>query len=60
VVVTANGGTTLRGAFGLNGPVAAGLYEYLLFRGGVTPGNEYDFFLRNRAAITARVFENIP
>ncbi|MET8524061.1 autotransporter outer membrane beta-barrel domain-containing protein, partial [Nocardioides sp. NPDC004968] len=49
VVVTTNGGTTVPGAFGLSGPVASGPYDYLLFRGGVTPGNENDFFLRNVA-----------
>ena len=49
VVVTTNGGTTAPGAFGLSGPVAAGPYEYFLFRGGVTPGNENDLFLRNVA-----------
>ena len=40
VVQAINGGTTAPAAFGLSGPVAAGPYEYLLFRGGVTPGNE--------------------
>ena len=49
VVVTTNGGTTAPGAFGLSGPVGAGPYEYFLFRGGVTPGNENDLFLRNVA-----------
>ena len=49
VVVTTNGGTTAPGAFGLSGPVVAGPYEYFLFRGGVTPGNENDWFLRNVA-----------
>ena len=49
VVVATNGGTTASGAFGLSGPVVAGPYEYFLFRGGVTPGNENDWFLRNVA-----------
>ena len=49
VVVATNGGTTAPGAFGLSGPVVAGPYEYFLFRGGVTPGNENDWFLRNVA-----------
>ena len=49
VVVATSGGTTAPGAFGLSGPVVAGPYEYFLFRGGVTPGNENDWFLRNVA-----------
>ena len=49
VVQAINGGTTAPAAFGLSGPVAAGPYEYLLFRGGVTPGNDDDWFLRNVA-----------
>ena len=49
VVAATNGGTTAPGAFGLSGPVVAGPYEYFLFRGGVTPGNENDLFLRNVA-----------
>ena len=49
VVVATNGGTTASGAFGLSGPVVAGPYEYFLFRGGITPGNENDWFLRNVA-----------
>ena len=49
VVVATNGGTTAPGAFGLSGAVVAAPYEYFLFRGGVTPGNENDWFLRNVA-----------
>ena len=49
VVVATSGGTTAPGAFGLSGPVVAGPYEYFLFRGGVTSGNENDWFLRNVA-----------
>ena len=47
VVVAINGGTTAAGAFGLNNVVAAGPYEYLLFRGGVTPGTENNWYLRD-------------
>ena len=43
------GGTTPSGPFGLSGHVAAGPYEYLLFRGGVTPGKENNWYLRNTA-----------
>ncbi|MGO4677596.1 autotransporter outer membrane beta-barrel domain-containing protein [Bosea sp. 2YAB26] len=48
VVSAVNGGTTDPGAFALGGVVAAGAYEYLLFQGGVTPGTENDWFLRNQ------------
>lgn len=47
VVEAVNSGTTNPGAFKLGNIVAAGPYEYLLFRGGVTPGHENDWFLRN-------------
>ncbi|MDQ8732454.1 autotransporter outer membrane beta-barrel domain-containing protein [Bradyrhizobium sp. LHD-71] len=47
VVVTANGGTTVPGAFALGNVVAAGPFEYLLFRGGATAGSENDWFLRS-------------
>ncbi|UVE17463.1 autotransporter outer membrane beta-barrel domain-containing protein [Pseudomonas sp. LS44] len=49
-VVDADGGaTTTPGAFQLGGPVAAGLFEYQLFRGGKAAGNEEDWFLRTEA-----------
>lgn len=47
VVQTANGGATSPGAFSLAGGVAAGPYEYFLQRGGISPGTENDWFLRN-------------
>jgi autotransporter family porin len=47
VVDAINGGTTAADAFSLGNIVAAGPFEYLLFRGGVTPGTENDWFLRN-------------
>ena len=49
LVETVNGGTTPAGTFGLAGAVAVGPYEYFLFRGGVTPGNENNWYLRNVA-----------
>ena len=55
VVRSVNGGTTAPTAFGLNVPVTAGPYEYLLFRGGVSPGNENDWYLRNIAGPTPPV-----
>ncbi|RWC68301.1 MAG: hypothetical protein EOS30_25805, partial [Mesorhizobium sp.] len=49
VVDATNGATTTAGAFALGGPVAAGVFEYNLFRGGVTPSaaTDNDWFLRN-------------
>ena len=49
VVAATNGATTTTGAFSLGGPVGAGIFEYLLFRGGVTPSPETDndWFLRS-------------
>ena len=45
IVDAVNGGTTAPAAF--TGFGAAGPYEYLLFRGGSTPGSENDWFLRS-------------
>ena len=47
VVEAMNGGTTQNGAFGLSGIVAAGPYEYLLYRGGYSAGTQNNFYLRN-------------
>ncbi|MEO3998019.1 autotransporter domain-containing protein [Mesorhizobium sp. CAU 1732] len=47
VVEATAGATTQAGAFSLNGPVAAGAYEYLLFRGGVSAGEEENWYLRS-------------
>ncbi|WP_439500056.1 autotransporter outer membrane beta-barrel domain-containing protein [Bosea sp. (in: a-proteobacteria)] len=47
VVDAINGGTTVASAFSLAGPVAAGAYEYVLFRGGATPGSVDNWYLRN-------------
>lgn len=47
VVGTAGGATTAAGAFALPAPIAAGIYEYQLFRGGVTAGTANDWFLRS-------------
>jgi len=47
VVQATNGATTQAGAFMLAGPVAAGPFEYLLFKGGVTPGSQHGWFLRS-------------
>ncbi len=45
VVDAINGGTTASGAFSLSGRVAAGAYEYSLFRGGSS--DSQDYFLRS-------------
>lgn len=47
LVETTNGGATQAGAFALSERVAAGAYEYLLFRGGVTTGSEQNWYLRS-------------
>jgi outer membrane autotransporter protein len=47
VVEATNGGTTVPGAFSLSGRVAAGAFEYQLYRGGVTAGSEENWYLRN-------------
>ncbi|WP_315831791.1 autotransporter outer membrane beta-barrel domain-containing protein [Bradyrhizobium prioriisuperbiae] len=47
VVQATNGATTAAGAFSLSGPVAAGAYEYFLFKGGVTPGSAENWYLRS-------------
>jgi outer membrane autotransporter protein len=47
VVEAANGASTRNGAFGLSGVVAAGPYEYLLYRGGYSAGTANNFYLRN-------------
>ena len=47
VVETANGGTTASGAFALNSRVAAGAYEYYLFKGGVSSGTQNNWYLRS-------------
>ena len=50
VVEAANGGTTARGAFALSGPVAAGAFEYFLFKGGVSAGTDENWYLRSTLA----------
>lgn len=44
VIDAASGALTTTDAFSLAGPVAAGMFEYLLFRGGVTPGTEQSWW----------------
>lgn len=47
VVDVVNGGTTATGAFALSGRAVAGPYEYRLFRGGSTPGEAENWYLRS-------------
>ena len=48
VVQAINGATTQPGAFTLaGGSVSAGPFEYVLFKGGVTPGTENNWYLRS-------------
>ncbi|OCP00229.1 autotransporter outer membrane beta-barrel domain-containing protein [Ensifer sp. LC13] len=51
VVELANGATSAASAFALNGRVAAGAHEYLLYRGGVTAGSEQNFYLRSTLVV---------
>ena len=48
VVQATNGATTQSGAFSLaGGSVSAGPFDYFLFKGGVTPGTENNWYLRS-------------
>ncbi len=47
VVEAAGGAVTTPGAFSLNGPVAAGAFEYFLFKGGVTTDTGENWYLRS-------------
>jgi outer membrane autotransporter protein len=48
VVQATNGGSTAVNAFVLDRAVAAGAYEYFLFRGGVAAGEEQNWYLRSQ------------
>ncbi|WP_425960457.1 autotransporter outer membrane beta-barrel domain-containing protein [Rhizobium nepotum] len=47
VVEAMNGAATAGGAFALNSRVAAGAYEYYLFKGGVSAGTQDNWYLRS-------------
>jgi type V secretory pathway adhesin AidA len=47
VVQAINGGSTTGGAFALTAPVAAGAFEYFLFKGGVSAGTAENWYLRS-------------
>jgi fibronectin-binding autotransporter adhesin len=50
LVQAINGATTLPTAFSLARPVSAGAFDYFLLRGGVSPGSQDSWFLRNSVA----------
>lgn len=47
LVDTTNGATTSTSAFSIPAPLTAGVFEYRLFRGGLTSGSEEMWFLRS-------------
>lgn len=47
VVQAINGASTAANAFALYSPVAAGAYEYFLFKGGVSAGSSENWYLRS-------------
>ncbi|MFF7709160.1 autotransporter outer membrane beta-barrel domain-containing protein [Pseudomonas sp. NPDC007930] len=47
VVQAVNGASSSPGAFTLGAPLAAGAYQYHLFRGGVSAGSENNWYLRS-------------
>lgn len=47
VVQSMNGATSTASAFALSAPVAAGAFEYYLFKGGVGAGTEENWYLRS-------------
>ncbi|MGX8010686.1 autotransporter family protein [Mesorhizobium sp. ORM8.1] len=47
VVQATNGATSSASAFALDAPVAAGAFEYYLFKGGVSAGSEENWYLRS-------------
>ena len=47
VVEAINGGSTSADAFALYNPVAAGAFEYFLFKGGVSAGSGENWYLRS-------------
>ncbi|MFU5483904.1 autotransporter outer membrane beta-barrel domain-containing protein [Pseudomonas aeruginosa] len=58
VVQAINGAVSSSNAFALDGPVAAGAYEYYLFKGGVTAGTESNWYLRS--SVVAVVPPTVP
>ncbi|MER2177841.1 MAG: autotransporter domain-containing protein, partial [Stenotrophomonas maltophilia] len=53
VVQATNGASTAANAFALYSPVAAGAYEYYLFKGGVSGGSSENWYLRSTVTASA-------
>ncbi|KAB7630942.1 autotransporter domain-containing protein [Stenotrophomonas rhizophila] len=53
VVQATNGASTAANAFALYSPVAAGAYEYYLFKGGVSGGSAENWYLRSTVTASA-------
>lgn len=53
VVQAINGATTAANAFALYNPVAAGAYEYFLFKGGASAGSGENWYLRSTLTASA-------
>lgn len=51
VVEAVNGATSTGNAFALTVPVAAGAFEYFLFKGGVSAGTAENWYLRSALAV---------
>jgi outer membrane autotransporter protein len=47
VIQAINGATSSASAFALDAPVAAGAFEYYLFKGGVSAGSDENWYLRS-------------
>ena len=60
VVQALNGATTSAGAFSLNGRVAAGAYEYFLFKGGVSANTTENWYLRSTLVKGSQPVPNPP
>jgi autotransporter family porin len=51
LVQATGGATTAAGSFSLTGPVAAGAYEYMLFKGGIGGANPDNWYLRSAVLV---------
>jgi autotransporter family porin len=60
VVQAANGATTAPGSFSLSGTVAAGAFEYFLFKGGATGANPDNWYLRSSMLVPAAQTSALP
>jgi len=60
IMVVEVAGTSAGSAFTLDGRVAAGAYEYFLFKGGVSANTEDNWYLRNTIAAEPQVPTETP